>query len=98
MTKEQVRLKAEEIIEYSMPHTIGYTTELLNAMLEFGLYIEELTKQRCLENATVTKEDIWLLGSGNIEPNSILNISNLCSNETQNIKETIQKVLIKYLR
>lgn len=84
MTKEQVRLKAEELLNYLDNHgnsvaDLHEGIDVIKAMLEFGVYIEELTKQRCLENSEVMYQDgigVWL------EPNSILNIPNICSNKT----------------
>lgn len=87
MTKEQVRLKAEEI-EKSIFNKWADTYDedsIIKAMLEFGFYIEELTKQRCLENAKIKSVDTFKREKPTykkvIDKDSILNIPNLCTNE-----------------
>ena len=91
MTKEQVRLKAEEIVNTlsindDVVRDLRTEQFIINAMLEFGVYIEELTKQRCLENAKIKNIDTFKREKPTykkvIDKDSILEIPNLCSNET----------------
>ncbi len=79
MTKEQVRLKAEEIQKSIFNKWADTYDEdgIIKAMLEFGVYIEELTKQRCLEKGIAYSK----YEEPRLDRDSILNIPNLCTNE-----------------
>jgi hypothetical protein len=87
--------KATEILnkhldEYSKyEHLYSIEKDILTAMLEFGKYIEELTKQRCAENATLDLEvegeiyspyhvnDGFIDRTIDVSKESILNITSL---------------------
>jgi hypothetical protein len=84
MTKEQVRLKAEEIQKSIFNKWADTYDEdgIIKAMLEFGFYIEELTKQRCtkqINNLTalncIDKSEVDIIKM------VITNLTNLCTNE-----------------